>query len=152
MKKQNDHRISRFEEFSSDCWILIGVLPFSKYRSLKINMKLICCLQVAHVTVLTGYRLLPRKDLVQAKQYFIIDAACAAIAYTLHQVRKLDNSFYLKFLPQLQFRQKIFSSYCFFNNVNIYIIILPGIKVVQQRQIINHILMNYYAYLIKHRE
>ena len=42
--------------------------------------------QIAHLTVLTGYRLLPRKDLVRAKQYFIIDAACAAIAYSLHQV------------------------------------------------------------------
>ena len=49
-------------------------------------------MQVAHVTVLTGYRLLPRKDLVRAKQYFIIDAACAAIAYTLHQVRKLGKT------------------------------------------------------------
>ena len=30
--------------------------------------------------------MLPRKDLVRAKQYFIIDAACAATAYALHQV------------------------------------------------------------------
>ena len=43
--------------------------------------------------------MLPRKDLVRAKQYFIIDAACAAIAYTLHQVRKLDNSFYVFEIP-----------------------------------------------------
>ena len=39
------------------------------------------------MTVLTGYRMLPRKDLVRAKQYFIIDAACAAVAYSLHQVK-----------------------------------------------------------------
>ena len=44
-------------------------------------------MQLAHVTVLTGYRMLPRKDLVRAKQYFIIDAACAAVAYSLHQVK-----------------------------------------------------------------
>ena len=48
------------------------------------------CPQLAHVTVLTGYRMLPRKDLVRAKQYFIIDAACAAVAYSLHQVSKIE--------------------------------------------------------------
>jgi len=57
---------------------------------------------VAHLTVLTGYRLLPRKDLVRAKQYFIIDAACAAIAYSLHQAE------YFYFILILQQWQHIF--------------------------------------------
>lgn len=42
--------------------------------------------QLSHVTVLTGYRMLPRKDLVKAKVYFLIDAACAALAFSFHRV------------------------------------------------------------------
>ena len=38
------------------------------------------------MTVLTGYRMLPRKDLVKAKVYFLIDAACAALAFSFHRV------------------------------------------------------------------
>jgi len=57
---------------------------------------------LAHVTVLTGYRMLPRKDLVRAKQYFIIDAACAAVAYSLHQAE------YFYFILILQQWQHIF--------------------------------------------
>ena len=41
---------------------------------------------VTHLTVLTGYRMLPRKDLVRARVYFLIDAACAALAFSLHRV------------------------------------------------------------------
>ena len=56
-------------------------------------------LQLAHLTVLTGYRMLPRKDLVRAKQYFIIDAACAAIAYAIHQA---DYFYFILILQQWQ--------------------------------------------------
>ena len=44
--------------------------------------------QLSHVTVLTGYRMLPRKDLVRAKVYFLIDAACAALAFSFHRVSR----------------------------------------------------------------
>ena len=44
--------------------------------------------QLSHVTVLTGYRMLPRKDLVKVKVYFLIDAACAALAYSFHRVSR----------------------------------------------------------------
>jgi len=54
---------------------------------------------LAHLTVLTGYRMLPRKDLVRAKQYFIIDAACAAIAYAIHQA---DYFYFILILQQWQ--------------------------------------------------
>merc|ERR1712107_144346 len=57
---------------------------------------------LAHVTVLTGFRMLPRKDLVRAKLYFLIDAACAALAYSLHQAD------YFYFILILQQRQHIF--------------------------------------------
>ena len=40
--------------------------------------------QLGHLTVLTGYRMLPRKDLVAVRYYFL-DAACAVIAYYIHQ-------------------------------------------------------------------
>ena len=49
-------------------------------------MKIIHRFQLSHVTVLTGYRMLPRKDLVKAKLYFLIDAACAALAFSFHRV------------------------------------------------------------------
>ena len=49
-------------------------------------MKIIHRFQLSHVTVLTGYRMLPRKDLVKAKVYFLIDAACAALAFSFHRV------------------------------------------------------------------
>merc|ERR1711874_578400 len=42
---------------------------------------------VTHLTVLTGYRMLPRKDLVRARLYFLLDAACAALAFSLHRVQ-----------------------------------------------------------------
>merc|ERR1712066_257911 len=42
---------------------------------------------VTHLTVLTGYRMLPRKDLVRARVYFLIDAACAALAFSLHRAQ-----------------------------------------------------------------
>merc|ERR1719150_1607050 len=54
---------------------------------------------LAHLTVLTGYRMLPRKDLVKAKTYFIIDAACAAIAYAIHQA---DYFYFILILQQWQ--------------------------------------------------
>merc|ERR1711973_699257 len=54
---------------------------------------------LAHLTVLTGFRMLPRKDLVRAKQYFIIDAACAAIAYATHQA---DYFYFILILQQWQ--------------------------------------------------
>merc|ERR1711872_1167893 len=40
-----------------------------------------------HLTVLTGYRMLPRKDLVATRYYFLFDAAGAAIAYFVHHVQ-----------------------------------------------------------------
>jgi len=40
---------------------------------------------LGHLTVLTGYRMLPRKDLVSVRYYFLLDAACAAWAYYIHQ-------------------------------------------------------------------
>ena len=40
---------------------------------------------MGHLTVLTGYRMLPRKDLVSVRYYFLLDAACAAWAYYIHQ-------------------------------------------------------------------
>jgi len=40
---------------------------------------------VSHFAVLFGLRLLPRKDLVSVRWYFLTDAACAAVAYYLHQ-------------------------------------------------------------------
>ena len=43
---------------------------------------------VTHLTVLTGYRMLPRKDLVRARLYFLLDAACAALAFSLHRVSR----------------------------------------------------------------
>ena len=36
--------------------------------------------------MLTGYRMLPRKDLVATRYYFLLDAAGAAIAFAVHQV------------------------------------------------------------------
>ena len=36
--------------------------------------------------MLTGYRMLPREDLVAARYYFLLDAAGAAIAFAVHQV------------------------------------------------------------------
>jgi len=39
----------------------------------------------SHASVLFGVRLLPRKDLVKVRPYFLLDAACAAGAYWLHQ-------------------------------------------------------------------
>merc|ERR1712110_1175635 len=54
---------------------------------------------IAHLSVLTGFRMLPRKDLVRAKQYFIIDEACAAIAYALHQA---PNFYFILILQQWQ--------------------------------------------------
>jgi len=54
---------------------------------------------IAHLSVLTGFRMLPRKDLVRAKQYFIIDAACAATAYALHQA---PNFYFFLILQQWQ--------------------------------------------------
>merc|ERR1712212_1393391 len=41
---------------------------------------------LGHLTVLTGYRMLPRKDLVATRYYFLLDAAGAAIAFAVHQV------------------------------------------------------------------
>merc|ERR1711936_478472 len=41
---------------------------------------------LGHLTVLTGYRMLPRKDLVSVRYYFLTDAACAAVAFAVHQV------------------------------------------------------------------
>merc|ERR1711890_11510 len=41
-------------------------------------------IRVAHFTVLTGFKLTPRKDLVASKLYFLMDAFCAAAAYSLH--------------------------------------------------------------------
>ena len=55
--------------------------------------------QLAHLTVLTGFRMLPRKDLVRAKTYFLIDAACAAVAYSLHQA---DYFYFILILQQWQ--------------------------------------------------
>merc|ERR1712215_27666 len=40
---------------------------------------------LGHLTVLTGYRMLPRKDLVSVRYYFLLDAACAAWAFYIHQ-------------------------------------------------------------------
>merc|ERR1712212_835126 len=40
---------------------------------------------LGHLTVLTGYRMLPRKDLVATRYYFLLDATGAAIAYYIHQ-------------------------------------------------------------------
>ena len=51
--------------------------------------------QLSHVTVLTGYRMLPRKDLVRAKVYFLIDAACAALAFSFHRVSRGSQHFKL---------------------------------------------------------
>ena len=42
--------------------------------------------QLAHLTVLIGYRMLPREDMVGARQYFLFDAACAALAFSFHRV------------------------------------------------------------------
>jgi len=44
---------------------------------------------LGHLIVLTGYRLLPRKNLVAIRYYFLFDAAGAAIAYYVHQVQWL---------------------------------------------------------------
>merc|ERR1712112_558083 len=41
---------------------------------------------LGHLTVLTGYRMLPRKDLVATRYYFLLDAAGAAVAFAVHQV------------------------------------------------------------------
>merc|ERR1712179_590834 len=41
---------------------------------------------VAHCIVLTGYRLLPRTNVVAAQWYFIWDLLAAALAYYIHQV------------------------------------------------------------------
>merc|ERR1712088_1164981 len=38
-----------------------------------------------HVTVLFGWRMLPRKDLVNQRYYFLIDLVCAASSYLIHQ-------------------------------------------------------------------
>ena len=55
--------------------------------------------QLGHLTVLTGYRMLPRKDLVAVRYYFLLDAACAAIAYYIHQA---DYFFPILILQQWQ--------------------------------------------------
>merc|ERR1719500_40837 len=54
---------------------------------------------LGHLTVLTGYRMLPRKDLVSVRYYFLTDAACAAVAYYLHQA---DYFFPILILQQWQ--------------------------------------------------
>ena len=65
--------------------------------------------QIAHLSVLTGFRMLPRKDLVRAKQYFIIDAACAAIAYALHQVQDITKWHFVSIIFKMVFRRLIFT-------------------------------------------
>merc|ERR1719367_1548412 len=40
---------------------------------------------LGHLTVLTGFRVPTRKDLVAVHWYFLTNAACAAVAYYLHQ-------------------------------------------------------------------
>lgn len=39
---------------------------------------------LTHVLVLFGIRLLPRKDLVKQRVYFMIDLVCANISYWIH--------------------------------------------------------------------
>ena len=66
------------EMFSSVCFILYLLEGYNA---------------VAHFLVLTGWRRLPRKDLVKVRYYFLADAAVTAIAFCLHQ-----NSIFLPFL------------------------------------------------------
>merc|ERR1712080_779441 len=40
---------------------------------------------IAHFLVLTGWKRLPRKDLVGVKYYFLTDAFTVAVAFLLHQ-------------------------------------------------------------------
>jgi len=54
---------------------------------------------VAHCIVLTGYRLLPRTNVVAAQWYFIWDILAAAMAYYIHQV---EGFFPILIIQQVQ--------------------------------------------------
>ncbi|XP_023331234.1 uncharacterized protein LOC111703510 [Eurytemora carolleeae] len=60
---------------------------------------------LAHCVVLFGLKLLPRKDLVSVRYYFLIDAACAAVAYSLHR-----NEYMLPFLIVQQWQHIFYFS------------------------------------------
>merc|ERR1712223_2136327 len=52
-------------------------------------VSIIFCLEfyhfLTHITVLFGWRMLPRKDLVKQRIYFLFDLVCAASSYLIHQ-------------------------------------------------------------------
>ena len=41
--------------------------------------------------MLLGYRMLPREDMVRARQYFLLDAASAALAFSFHRVSNSED-------------------------------------------------------------
>merc|ERR1712080_581312 len=58
---------------------------------------------IAHFLVLTGWKRLPRKDLVGVKYYFLTDAFTVAVAFLLHQ-----NSYFLPFFILQQWQHSFY--------------------------------------------
>ena len=68
-------------------------------------VSIVFCLEfyhfLTHVLVLAGWRMLPRKDLVKQRIYFLIDLVCAFAAYTIHRqflvlivLQNIQHAFY----------------------------------------------------------